>query len=68
MKAAVLAGLILAAAMIGLASPANAFPPCDQGTWYSEEADLTYTCENGQWHEGPPGYGQPPRPTLIHAR
>jgi hypothetical protein len=43
-------------------------PPCVHGdTKYSPPpVDLGYTCENGKWHEGPLGYGQPP--TLIYAR
>ena len=31
---------------------------CTEGaTKYSQASEITYTCENGQWHEGPYGYG-----------
>ena len=30
----------------------------ERSTKYSPASEITYTCENGQWHEGPYGYLQ----------
>jgi len=53
----------LAALAIGLSvAPAAQACPCSEPpgvegqTRWSEQSELTYTCENGQWHEGPYGY------------
>jgi hypothetical protein len=40
------------------ACPCSSPPGGVEGqTRWSEQSELTYTCENGQWHEGPYGYG-----------
>jgi hypothetical protein len=31
-------------------------PGAEGQTRWSEQSELTYTCESGQWHEGPYGY------------
>jgi len=49
-------GLGVAAAALGLVSPAFASPCAEGKTRYSSDSELTYTCEGGQWHEGPYGY------------
>jgi len=47
----------LVALFFGFRGVANADELCDEGdTRYSAQADLSYTCEDGKWHEGPYGY------------
>ena len=50
----VLAGIALAP--VAQACPCSSPPGVDGQTRWSEQSELTYTCENGQWHEGPYGY------------
>ncbi|WP_082977494.1 serine/threonine-protein kinase [Mycolicibacter heraklionensis] len=39
------------------AAPSSDPESCVEGsTRYSEASGITYTCRNGSWHEGPPGY------------
>ena len=64
---AIVLGVGVAAALIALATPANAEPCTEGATRYSEDSGITYTCRSGDWYEGPYGPEPSPRPTLIYA-
>jgi hypothetical protein len=66
MKRLVIGGLAALAIALSVAPAAQACPcsepPGVEGqTRWSEQSELTYTCENGQWHEGPYGYHSGPQ-------